>query len=408
MLSTSPSQTQTLIAHLSRTQRRALQSLALLLIVGFLLVSALSGLERRSLEMHREMLETATKLQSISTLAIEALMEGDHEERISVAESMARVITDFEATAQDVEDRMKWWPDGLPWGLLHVGDLRALGPETLTAMTTFDSQLYAHLMELRPDVGVDTLTNINTFLELELVSRLTYMAGLHRKNYQTITWLLSGTKIIVLGLQLAALGGFAFFVFAPMHRKVGEASAQSDARLDEAMRKAFFDTETGLANRNMLSSTLGLESADGEDRKLTLIVMSIHQKSTLADMDSILSVTADRLAALSVGAEITARLDELRFAMLFTNEFRGASLDKLVSQLRKTMTRPVTQKGVDIQLAVKIGIAFGPQENSSAQDLLREAEQAMERDEGGAPTVFVPAMLDGVKEAQDRAQDLAR
>ncbi|MEO1549949.1 MAG: GGDEF domain-containing phosphodiesterase [Pseudomonadota bacterium] len=408
MLSPSPSQTQTLIAHLSRTQRRALQSLAFLLVIGFLLVSGLTGLERRTLEMHRDMLETATKLQSVSTLAIEALMDGDHEERIAVAESMAGIIAEFEDTAARIDERLKYWPDGLPGNLLHVRDLRNLGPETLTAMHAFDSRLYTHLMELRPDIGVDTLTDLNTFLELQLISRLTYMANLHRQNHQTFDVLLSVTKLIVLGLQLAVLGGFAFFVFAPMHRKVGEASAQSEARLDEAMREAFFDAETGLANRNMLRSTLSLPREAEEAQGLTLLALSVQQKSSLGDAGSVLSVTADRLAALSVGAEVTVRLDELRFALLFLGEFRGASLDKLVVQLRKTLARPVTQKGVPIQLGVKIGVAFGTACPSDDQDLLREAELAMERDEGAAPSIFVPAMLKSVQDAQDRAQDLAR
>jgi diguanylate cyclase (GGDEF)-like protein/PAS domain S-box-containing protein len=162
-------------------------------------------------------------------------------------------------------------------------------------------------------------------------------------------------------------------------------------------RLAYFDTLTGLANRQSFSEhlTQEIERAERQGTKLAVLFLDLDGFKTINDTlghgsgDLLLQWAADRLRQGVRPGDLVARAAavemELGLARLGGDEFttllpnlRQAEDALLVGhRIRDLMRRPYHLSGRNVTVTASIGIAVYPDDGLSASALLKHADTAM-------------------------------
>lgn len=166
---------------------------------------------------------------------------------------------------------------------------------------------------------------------------------------------------------------------------------------------AHYDLLTGTPNRATLAQDLGARLAlvdDGRVRPFTLAMLDLDGFKDVNDTlghstgDMLLKHVADRLVA-SLGTDGTAyRLGGDEFALLLGEIDDPAAAARLLSRAQSAVARPLEIEGVSIiDVEASIGFALAPNDGTTAEELVSNADLALyraKRGRTGIPCRFSP------------------
>lgn len=165
----------------------------------------------------------------------------------------------------------------------------------------------------------------------------------------------------------------------------------------QTYRLAYFDSLTGLANRQSFQDRLGrdIERAMHKSGKLAVLFMDLDGFKAINDTmghntgDLILQWVADRLRTCVRPSDTLMRIEpedsEVEFARLGGDEFTAILPDiahpddalRVAHRIREQMRRPFLLDGREVVLTASIGIAVYPDDGEDASSLLKHADTAM-------------------------------
>jgi len=154
----------------------------------------------------------------------------------------------------------------------------------------------------------------------------------------------------------------------------------------ELSRLAFTDTLTGLPNRSLLQDRLAqaIRFAEREGGEAALLVVDLDGFKEVNDRhghprgDIVLQEVARRLPARLRGTDTVARLGGDEFAIVLPGVDRASAVTS-VAKIRRGLKAPVVFSGGSFIPTASIGVAVYPDNGTSADDLMRHADDAMYR-----------------------------
>ena len=198
-----------------------------------------------------------------------------------------------------------------------------------------------------------------------------------------------------------------------LHEDVSErvAAAEKITRLAEQ------DALTGLANRHSFQAhldkaALGLAGGQG----FALIAIDLDHFKEVNDSlghptgDALLEMVGARLRATARQRDVIARLGGDEFAILMPecNSIDGAI--SLAERIIELLHRPFEILGQRVEIGGSCGIAMAPENGTTPEDILRNADMALYGAKGtkrGTWSVYEPAMAAGRKAVRELETDLA-
>lgn len=178
------------------------------------------------------------------------------------------------------------------------------------------------------------------------------------------------------------------------------------------------DPLTGLSVRGMLMEHIrSVWPTDDAAAARALLVMDIvdfgrRNRSLGRDAcDTLLAAFARRLEATVPGAEKVARLGGDEFAVLLRLSADTEDAEATARRICETFAEPVRGGGLELVMAVNIGLAVVPDDADSPEELLQRAETALSVvQEAGdhVPRRYVPDMAETTRETGGVARTLRR
>lgn len=198
-----------------------------------------------------------------------------------------------------------------------------------------------------------------------------------------------------------------------------EHARHHDQRQVELERLSFYDSLTGLANRNLFVDRLTetIKSARRQHSSFAVLMMDLdgfkHVNDSLGHHagDELLATIGARLSQASRGSDTVARLGGDEFTLLLPNvtDIMGAAT--VAAKLVHTVTEPIRIDGHRVQVGASIGIAHYPEHGEDHHTLLKNADLAMYRAkrEGCGYSIYnVPGPHGGQHDIQDDLPGLAQ
>ncbi len=187
------------------------------------------------------------------------------------------------------------------------------------------------------------------------------------------------------------------------YRGVGSDVTEARRTAERIEHMARHDALTGLPNRLQLTEDLSsaLERATRLGRACAMLLIDIDRFKTVNDSlghvagDNLLRQIAARFAPL-LGRGVTAgRLGGDEFAMIVADASDSGAVQQLALQLVDSLDQPFVYDGQHLFVGASIGIAFGPINGPSVEDLIRNADLALyqAKNEGGNRVCFYDPSL---------------
>lgn len=189
-------------------------------------------------------------------------------------------------------------------------------------------------------------------------------------------------------------------------RALAAAFKRNGAKLDHSLRQinrlAFFDSVTGLGNREFLCRRMSAELGRG-DRTGTFLYIDLDNFKTVNDTlghtcgDAVLRTFAERLCACfgieseslvpdgrdfafgGDGRAIAARIGGDEFAVVIPGTASHAEAENRAMSVLQTLAEPISVAGRSVAIGCSIGIARYPVHGSDLATLMRCADAAMYR-----------------------------
>ncbi|HEX8787612.1 MAG TPA: GGDEF and EAL domain-containing protein, partial [Telluria sp.] len=167
-----------------------------------------------------------------------------------------------------------------------------------------------------------------------------------------------------------------------MRGLVQDVTARRSAE-DSVRRLAYYDTLTGLANRNLFEQRCGelLAAQEGTDEPLACLIVDLMRFRDVnyalghLDGDSLLVQAAQRIAGVVGDAGLVARTDT-RFPILLPGvdamQARGWA-----ALIQEALASPFAVAGISCEIGARIGIALAPAHGLDYHTLLRKADIAL-------------------------------
>jgi diguanylate cyclase len=162
------------------------------------------------------------------------------------------------------------------------------------------------------------------------------------------------------------------------------ARKESEARIAHL---ALHDPLTELPNRRFFMELAykAMSQAQRTGDQFALLAVDVDDFKHVNDShghaagDQLIAVAARRMAATLRDADVVARLGGDEFAILETGATQPSQTMALAERLLDVMHAPVQLEYGQVNLTVSIGIAFYPNDGTSVEELLRNADTAMYR-----------------------------
>ena len=174
---------------------------------------------------------------------------------------------------------------------------------------------------------------------------------------------------------------------------VALASAERD---EELYRQAHFDELTGLPNRQLLKDRLEqhLVQSSREQHSGALLFIDLDRFKEINDVfghsvgDIVLAQTAERILAEVRESDTVARLGGDEFVIMLPNLVTDNTIRSTASRILDRLAEAFTVRGNDHFLGASIGIVVFPNDGSSVETLLKNADSAMYRAKEGGRSRF--------------------
>jgi diguanylate cyclase (GGDEF)-like protein/PAS domain S-box-containing protein len=148
---------------------------------------------------------------------------------------------------------------------------------------------------------------------------------------------------------------------------------------------ASFDFLTGLPNRRLFRDRLDQEirKANRSHADMALLYIDLDRFKEVNDLlghdagDLLLKQVSDRLLACVRESDTVARLGGDEFTVILTALSDHAHVDLIAQKIIATLAEPFDLQGEAAHISASVGITLYPADARSAEDLMRNADQAM-------------------------------
>ena len=181
-------------------------------------------------------------------------------------------------------------------------------------------------------------------------------------------------------------------------RTRAENRAANKAQQDKLDYLAYYDSVTGLANRNLFLERLDLctRAAFTAGQKLAVGMIDLERFKNVNDSlgrpagDALLRQVAEWLSQNAGGANLLARVGADHFAIVMPELKVGVDLAELIDKRRRAfVNHPFHLGDAVFRIAFKGGVAIFPEDGIAADTLLKNAEAALKQAKAsGAPYLF--------------------
>ena len=195
---------------------------------------------------------------------------------------------------------------------------------------------------------------------------------------------------------------------------VSDVTSRRNAEL-AAKRAAITDQLTGLANRQGFEEYWAAEIRNAPNQSFALLLIDLEGFKQLNDAlgfpagDRVLIGFAARIFACIKQSDWIARVGGDEFAVVLPNIDDPEKLDKICQRILGNLAERFSVSGQETCLGASIGATLYPNDGSSLQTLLRNAELALNdaRSRGGRMwSLFDQAMIHAVEHRHNLANDL--
>lgn len=157
------------------------------------------------------------------------------------------------------------------------------------------------------------------------------------------------------------------------------------ASREKIRRSAYYDSLTDLPNRRLFHDRLEQDvlhaARTGNALALLFIDLDsfkeVNDRSGHAAGDKLLQESARRIAACVRGTDTVARIGGDEFTVILTEVNKIFHVEILAQEILDALAKPFKIDAKDVYISGSVGITLYPQDASSPEDLLRNADQAM-------------------------------
>ena len=196
------------------------------------------------------------------------------------------------------------------------------------------------------------------------------------------------------------------------YRGVGSDVTEARTATDRIAHMARHDALTGLPNRPHLLEALGIALESAREKQIDCAVLLIDLDRFKSVNDSLGHVAGDhllrqvsaRFEPLVSGGMTIGRLGGDEFALVLPEARDSAAIEVLCFEIIEAMKQPFVYNDQHLFVGASIGIALGPHDGDSVEELIRNADLALYRAkaEGGNDICFYEPRLHA--RAEDRRQ----
>ena len=163
---------------------------------------------------------------------------------------------------------------------------------------------------------------------------------------------------------------------------VRRAKEQADARVHKL---AFYDSLTGLPNRNLFCDHVGRKLLQAEGQPAAIYLLDIDRFLRVNNCfghkigDELMREVAQRLQECVPGEGMVARCGSDEFAIFLGNICGDRQARDAAEQIRQAFVMPFVEGALEFRICVSIGIVASPRDGDDVAELLINAETAMFR-----------------------------
>jgi diguanylate cyclase len=159
---------------------------------------------------------------------------------------------------------------------------------------------------------------------------------------------------------------------------------------------AHFDALTGLLNRNLLMNRLelALKRCDRYKQRCALLYLDLNNFKAVNDTyghaagDLLLQAVAERIRTSCRSTDSPARIGGDEFVVLLEQVDSTTGL-KVADKLLKAIDAPFEIEGHQLSVGASLGLAIYPDTARTAEELIKQADQALNRAKHDSPVRFV-------------------
>lgn len=161
----------------------------------------------------------------------------------------------------------------------------------------------------------------------------------------------------------------------------------SDSEAEEAKSRylAYHDVTTGLANRALFNERLNhaLVQAERHDWTLALLFIDLNKFKFINDTyghdvgDTVLQTVAERLKGSVRDEDTVSRIGGDEFMCLLLEVKEAENVENIVLTISAKISEEFEVNGIPLTVESSIGIALYPQDGTTAEALLKNADTAM-------------------------------
>ena len=197
------------------------------------------------------------------------------------------------------------------------------------------------------------------------------------RSWSNATLFALGPPVAVIAENWLYLVPVLALPMAAVHRASKQAS--------EMEHLALHDPMTSLPNRALLlqRTDRALEQASTGEHEIVLVVLGLDRFQDVNDTlgraqgDAVLKEIAARLTRSVRTTDTVARVEGDRFGVLLANLARGADVAAAAEKMVQQLSGQIDVAGATLSVDATLGIARGPAQADSAEQLLQRAEAAM-------------------------------
>lgn len=333
-------------------------------------------------------------------------------DRLSAGFSIDETVSEFRALRASV---MQLWGDSAPRELRATGEVAIRFNEAIDQAISESlerySRLFDALLSSSPDLKFIMDTRGRMVYANKITARLLNMPleNIAGKNFVELgvpnALELHQTLQGVIDSRASHSGEMCFaagaadetvfeYIFEPVCNESGYLDAiaatarnvtERKASADEALRSANYDFLTGLPNRSYFQNHLAQDVKRAERSGLSIALLfidldgfkNINDRQGHEAGDQLLQQVAQRISGCVRSTDTVARLGGDEFTVILTDVNRVLHVEILVQEMLVALARPFSVVGKDVRISASIGITLFPQDASTPDDLLKNADQAM-------------------------------
>ena len=162
-------------------------------------------------------------------------------------------------------------------------------------------------------------------------------------------------------------------------------AVERNRQMERIRYLAMHDPLTGLANRSLLNEHLSqtVHRAEREQHQFALLFIDLDGFKQVNDQhghdagDDLLKVMASRLTQQLRGSDICARIGGDEFVVILETLSSPDAAEGVALKVLRSLSEPVVRGNLELMVSASIGLAIFPDDATSADGLLTQADDAM-------------------------------